>query len=240
MPDFFYLAPRPVYTKLLLDISDRYRKPDKVITQARTIASRLKIKPTDLGLACVPSRTPPHIYIFFRPNIIRQKRGIAQTYRLILEELITTRDNFLSGRRPIIYVPFREISASLDSVFRSILYLLTNDEYEIVIERAGLYPTYTAMCERGRGKALRGMSKILRISRYLPKSRRAELECVVSAVRKAYGGSIAICLSNIKILRKPEFRRKGEELEASVMTFLYVFLLLRINDLIMSKNPYAE
>lgn len=37
-----------------------------------------------------------------------------------------------------------------------------------------------------------------------------------------------------------EFIEKGAELDASVMAFMYVFLLLRISDLIMSKNPYAE
>lgn len=36
-----------------------------------------------------------------------------------------------------------------------------------------------------------------------------------------------------------EFVKKGEELETSVMTFMYIFNVLRINDLIMSPNPFA-
>jgi len=206
---------RPVYAKLLLGTYDEYREPDKTITQTRTLADRLKIQPIGLGLACVPSRTPSHIYIFFRPNIIRQRRGIAQTYRLILEELVTSRDAVYRGHKPVVSTPFREISISLDSVFRSILYLLTNDEYEIVIDRAGLHTMFKAVCERGKGEALRRMSSILRMFKSLPRSRKAELECIAAAVRKAYGGTIALCLSNIKILRKPQYRQENEEYEAT-------------------------
>lgn len=43
-----------------------------------------------------------------------------------------------------------------------------------------------------------------------------------------------------EVISVDEFIKKGEELEASVMTFLYIFNLLRINDLIMATVAYSE
>jgi len=49
----------------------------------------------------------------------------------------------------------------------------------------------------------------------LPRSRMAEIKCVQAGVNKIYGGIMAACLSDIKFLRKSEFRKEGEEYEAA-------------------------
>lgn len=219
VPDFKHRS-RPVFTKLLLDSPFRYTQREKAITKSKELASKFLIPDSHLGLAALPSRRPSHVYVYYPSGVLKEKGQIAHRYKVILEELALIRKNNardLKGRGRPSFVLERNVSTSLYSLFRSVLYLLTGNKYEIILERAGIPIWLSGICSQSKPKAQQQLRAILK-SPYmgrLPKDRLSELQCILATIPKTSGGTTSACLSNIKVLRKPEFMNQGDEYEVA-------------------------
>ena len=217
---------RPVYAKLnlyqpfRLSQTNQYEKP---ITKTVELEKKFRINQLsnpDISLVSLPNGRTSCAYIYFHTGILRQNGVITLRYKILLSELANmiennARINRRNSRPPYLLSPI--IRDSLDSLFRSILYLLTNDQYEIILERTGVPDWISGVCCKSRPKTERRIKEILKsthLSR-LSRTRRAELECILPAVNATSGGIIGACFSNIKILRKEELHRDGAEYEAA-------------------------
>lgn len=217
---------RPVYARLSLYKPFQRSQPsqsEKPITKAVELETKFKMnqRPNPaIGLVSLPTGQITHAYVYFHQGILRQKGGIAHQYKVLLAELANmVEDNARSNKKnhwPV-YILDKASTDSLDSLFRSILYLLTNNQYEIVLERTGVPDWGSGICCKSRPKAdqrIRGIFKSGYLS-HLSKARRAELECILRATNATSGGVVAACFSNIKILRKEDLRSGGHEYEAA-------------------------
>ena len=215
----FKLRQPPVYTKFFWGSSSPFGKQEKAISKARQLAQRFNIDKADLILAPVPSKKPSHVYIYYPAESIKKPEEIAHRYKVMSEEVaaIIEKDNPKRRRRSI-GLPYlaKEVCDSLDSMFKSIFYLLTKNEYEVILERTGLHERLSWVCSGTKTAALENMQYIFKSAPlFVGKEKQVELECVRATIEKIYGGTIAACFSNIKLYRKPQFRKQDEEYEAA-------------------------
>jgi len=212
---------RPVYAKLNLRQHSWSPQPEKPITKAIQLETKFQINQlSDMGVVSLPNGRISCSYVYFHSGVISQEGGIAHRYKILLSEISNmvennVRNNRKNGRPAYLLRP--SIRDSLDSLFRSILYLITNDQYEILLERTGVPGRISGVCCKSRPKTERRIREILK-SRFLSRlsrTRRAELECLLPAVNATSGGVIGACFSNIKILRKEELHKDGKEYEAA-------------------------
>lgn len=212
---------RPVYTKFALRQAFKLPQRDEPISIANKLAEDFMMNDAEhLGLVSRPSGEISHAFIYHPVNLSKVPGLIAYRYRIISEKLakinaVNARSNKKQGWPH--FILSKNFSVSLDSLFRSVLYLITNDKYEIVLERTGVPDWCSGICSKGKHNAELLSLKILRspFLKRLPPYRRAEIECVTESIAKASGGTISACFSNIKILRKPEFRKTSEEYEVA-------------------------
>ena len=215
---------RPVYMKLVFP--QRFRPLNtnqlkKPITKTKELASQLKISiKTDIGMVSSPTGEIKHSYIYFSEEAMHRSGEISRRYKALSEELATISEadtKFNRKQKWPEYILSRHLTESLDSLFRSILYLITNNQYEIMLERNGIPVWISGICCSSRPKAEERVQKIIKsgLLKNLSSERMAELECVLPTIRKTSRGTIIACFSNIKILRKAKLRETGQEYEAA-------------------------
>jgi len=224
-PDY-NLRKRPVYAKLSLYKPFRLSQPyqsEKPITKAVELETKFRINQLPnpaIGLVSLPTGQINHAYVYFHSGTLKQEGGIAHHYKVLLEEIADMAENnaHLNKKDHLpVYILRKSSKDSLDSLFRSVLYLLTNDQYEIVLERTGVRNWISGVCCKSRPKANQRIKEILKSESLtrLPKARYAELECILPVVSATSGGTVAVCFSNIKILRKAKLQETGQEYEAA-------------------------
>jgi hypothetical protein len=214
------LRKRPVYTTICYPVSFRSVWPEKVISKTKELSTRLRIgNRTRIGLVALPSQGVSRAYIYHAPPTSNDC-DIHERFRLLMHEVCALCESSrrLNRKRGLpSFIVSRNAWSTLDSLFRSVLYLATSDEYEIVLERTGVPNWLSGVCCDSRPKAEKEIRKVFKSGQLsgLPNARRAELECVLCTTIESSGGFTAACLSNIKILRKAEFAEPASEYEAA-------------------------
>jgi hypothetical protein len=92
-------------------------------------------------------------YVYHPKEAIKEKGEIARRLDTISKEITRQEESSIRPFRETtvpMFFGFRRFSETVESLFRSALYLLTGDSYEIVLETAGIPAELQAICLRSK------------------------------------------------------------------------------------------
>lgn len=204
----FSVEKRPPFFILQLQshIFDETLSVKKPITYINGLCRKLTIDKCSLShiISLANAQT---LFYFFRSI---EECALAKSYYELLGELCSNEEKTLKPFHSIKGIDklfgFKLFQKSFDSVFKSFLYMLTDENYDINIEPMQLGVSSIISSNKTKAKKYFEYFSSLDFIKHLSKARKNELDCIKYILDKIIvGGRTGICLNRIKFGYRERF-----------------------------------